>query len=229
MRSINMRIIIWKKNVELRNSVIKKIMLLIIPLIIGWINIFVLRFNGKQLCLFTPIAICGWMHMIFYCIDDISCASLYNMIGIKTLDRWLGNIFYCEIWGNLFSIIIVFFYICKYLEFEMECIIIFICTIPIGMILIGLSTIHFLSNSRKEQLLASCFSIMIIASEWIFAFGQGKILRNINVWGVGIIAMFSLFIFIFVAKYINSNENHEQLIYNSHIYIDSYDKNFFQE
>lgn len=225
-----MGLVFWKKNLEIKKSLSKKIAMFVMPILFGALYFFVFKFTGLQMAFFLPLTVCTWMNFILYCIDDIACASTLKLVGIKAVTRWMTNILYCIFSGLIVSTIILgIIYGFGILYFEPYYIFIFVMTIPLSAALIGLSTIHFATNSRKSQVFASVAAIYVLLSEISYKFLSVYITSKTPIYVYVIIAGISLIMFVGQLMIINGNDDIETLVNNSRIYIEGYDKNFFQE
>ena len=103
-------------------------------------------------------------------------------------------------------------------------------SIPCTFSMLGLSTIHYLSNSKKQMLVASIFSIICLMLAPITILVNKHLpVERLSIAVYGIIAVIFIIFAIGMCIYMGQKGCLETLIMNSKIYIEGYDKNFFME
>lgn len=217
--------------VEMKKMKLKTTIFILFPVILYGIYSYCFKMEQPLLIKSVPVVTCCWSYFLFYTVDDIAYASLYSMVGIKPKDLWLGNLIYCGVisYSNSIIILSIIMFITKY-AVSFTDILLSIFTIFIAIALIGFNTIHYLSNSKKLSIIASVFGLLNIA---IIAFPilLSHFYLSINDYindVISILIFVSIMSIVVSYKYMH-HDNIEELVLNSKIYIEGYDKNFFNE
>lgn len=226
-----MQIYIWKKKTELKKSTLKCLMLLIFPIAIGLLYTKVFPLDVKWFYFMFPISVSVLIYFITYNVDDIACAGIYELMGIPRRTQWLSGSIFCAAAGYAMTVLVEVGAVgLNIVCFDDAAIFLTLLSIPCTFSLLGLSRIHYLTNSRTEMMVASIFSIFCLAIVPI------AILANryfpINRWNMveyGLIAFIFVLIGIGTYRFMGKKSCLETLIINSKIYIEGYDKNFFME
>lgn len=226
-----MRTYLWKKKKELKKSILKCMLLIIFPLIVGEIYTKVFPLNQHWFYFMYPVTVSVLLHYITYNVDDIACASTYALVGISPRTIWISNIIFCIVAGyimsGLYELVGV---ILRLSSPNITSVLLTLMSIPCTFSLLGLSTIHYLTNSRRQLLVASFFSIICLMLAPITVLVNIHLpIERLNIVIYGIIAVIFMMVGAGTYRYMGQKGCLETLVINSKIYIEGYDKNFFIE
>lgn len=226
-----MKTYLWKKKTELKKSKLKCLMLLVFPIAIGLLYTKVFPLDVKWFYFMFPITISVLLYFFTYNVDDIACASVYALMGISQRTQWLSSIIFCGAMGYAMTALVevgaVGF---KIICFDGASILLSLFSIPCTFSLLGLSMIHYLTNSRKQIMVASVFSIICLAIVPAAVLANRYLpIDRCNMMEYGVIAIIFALIGIGTYRFMGKNSCLETLVINSKIYIEGYDKNFFME
>ncbi len=226
-----MRTYLWKKKIELKKSVLKCLLLIVFPLIIGGIYTKIFPLDHRWFYFMFPITVSVLNYYITYNVDDIACASIYALVGISPKAMWVSSIIFCSVVGYTMS---VFFeligVLLKLVNFDGVSVLLTLMSIPCTFSLLGLSTIHYLTNSRKQMLIASVFSIICLMLTPITVLANMYLpIERLNIMVYVLIAVIFTIVVLGTYMYMGQKGCLETLVMNSRVYIEGYDKNFFME
>lgn len=226
-----MKTYLWKKKRELKKSIVKCILLFVFPLIIGSVYTKIFPLNQFWFYFMFPITISTITYYITYNVDDIACASTYAMVGISQKTMWMSSVIFCSVIGYTVSLILELLgVVLNILCFDWVSIVLTLMSIPCTISLLGLSTVHYLANSKKQLLVASFFSVICLLLIPITILGNRYLpVERLTIGSYGIIAAVSIVVVIGMYQYMGKKGCLETLVMNSKIYIDGYDKNFFKD
>ena len=226
-----MKTYLWKKKIEIKKSVFKCLLMITVPLITGGVYTKIFPLNPNWFYFMFPITISVLNYYITYNVDDIACASTYALVGIPQKTMWISNIIFCSVVGYVMSIgLELIAVVLKLVSFDGGAILLTFMSIPCAVSLLGLSTIHYLTNSKKQMLVASFFSIICLLLVPITVLTNVYLpIERLNMVVYGIITIIFIIVAIGMYIYMGQKDCLETLVRNSKIYIEGYDKNFFRE
>lgn len=226
-----MKTYLWKKKIELKKSITKCISLIVFPLIVGYTYTELFSLNQDWLFFMFPMTLSVLNYFITYNIDDIACASTYALVGISQKTLWISNIIFCSIVGYIMSVSLeIMATLLRLLSFDVGSVLLTLLSIPCTCLLLGLSTIHYFTNSKKQMLVASFFSVISLMLVPLTVIINIYLpVEQLNIVGYGIISMFLIIVDVGIYQYMGRKEGLEVLVMNSKIYIEGYDRNFFME
>ena len=226
-----MKTYLWKKKIELKKSFFKCFLLIVVPLIIGGVYTKIFPLNQHWFYFMFPITISVLNYYITYNVDDIACASTYALVGIPQKTMWISSIIFCSVVGYIMSTVFeLIAVVLKLVSFDSGSVVLTLLSIPCTFSLLGLSTIHYLTNSKKQMLVASIFSIICLMLAPLTVLTNMYLpIERLNMVVYGIITVIFIIVAIGMYIYMGQESCLETLVRNSKIYIEGYDKNFFRE
>lgn len=222
-----MRILIWKKMVELKREPMKLIVLLLLPMLGSLLYLYMFRFSFGQVFALLPLITTCFSTLVLFNIEEISYMTFYVALGIKVRKVWMSNL--------LFLVFLNYIYTDTYLillksllreSITIKNILDNILLIPVAFFLLGMSTIHYLSYSKSSMIVASVFAVFnMMAPAVIFVYMFPAVLP---VDGIVLSFSVSLIGICGMMCYMRSSRN-EALCENTKDIVNGYHEKFFAE
>ena len=222
-----MRVLIWKKLVELKRAPMKIIVVFLLPVLGSLLYLYKFRFSFGQVFSLFPLIITCFSTLVLFNIEELSYMTFYVALGINVRKVWMSNLLFLLLFNYIYTD--VYLILLKSLLREsitFKNILDNILLIPVAFFMLGMSTIHYLSYSKGSIIVASVFSIFnIFAPAVIFVYKFPVIL-----FADGIVLSFAVsLIGICGMLWYMRNSRNEVLCENTKDIVNGYHEKFFTE
>ncbi len=160
-----MRILLWKKIVELKREPVKFFAFLILPLVSGLVYYYLLKFPFGQVFSVLPMITTCFSTLILFNVEEISYMTFYVALGLRVRTVWISNLLFILLSNYLITDITLL--VLKGLLHESvttEHVVCNLLSVILAFFLLGMSTLHYLTYSRASMIIASVFAIINMIS-----------------------------------------------------------------
>jgi hypothetical protein len=227
-----MKALLWKRINEFKKNKTKLLFFLLSP-ILYLLILSLLKYNWNNIIAYFTLTFTTFSMIIHFSVEELISCEVFLATNISIKKLWLTNILFVSLVGFIYSsfILTIGFLISFFiLEITMHITIYVVIQCAFNILpiiaIVAASTIHFADYSKIKQITASVFSLIGIASPFIFL-GIGKNL-TVSSKTLSILTIIPFIIFL-ISYYIINTTNKEKLIINTQTIAKSYQNKIIEE
>ncbi|MBE5966539.1 MAG: hypothetical protein E7255_06175 [Lachnospiraceae bacterium] len=222
-----MNLILWKKFKEIKKTPTKIIAAILTPCIL--LSLYtLLDIEVNVIFRLLPLVSTCFSTCLFFNIDEITYASWYIIFGLRMRTIWLANILFQLVFEfTLTEIVLIIYDVLFRPGISTDSLLVNLSTFFIAFCLLGLSTIHYSSSSKRSVIIASIFAIinfLLFGFPLLYPFLPPHFLEHIYPYALAISIVLTLVAYLYM-----NIDRRELLARNTQEYLDGFDTKFFEE